>query len=218
MEKISNRVKQIRKIKQRSLHDCAKLLGISKEEYLKFEEGDHALSLPELELLALFFEISPETLIEESDIEFDQYSILEEEKKPIYTSLRGKMIGAQIAFERQKLGLSLEELVERTGISSEVLMSYENNTTPVPMDHLAAICDQLDLPFQSLLFKLNPDEGHIDETSEESEVEPDFIESGAEGEKQGEDIYHQIIMGLKSIPKKDQAEIVKKILQKMKTQ
>jgi transcriptional regulator with XRE-family HTH domain len=218
MEKISNRVKKIRKIKQRSLHDCAKLLGISKEDYLRFEEGDHALSLPDLELLAIFFEIPPEALIDESDIEIDQYSILEEDKKPIYTSLRSKMIGAQLAFERQILGLSLEELVERTGISSEVLVSYENSTTPVPMDHLVAICDQLDLPIQSLLFKLNPDEGHIDETSEESEIEPDTVESGDEGEKQGVDLYHQIIMGLKSIPKKDQAEIAKMILQKMKTQ
>ena len=38
MNQIATKIREVRLIKHRSLHDCAKFLGISKEEYLKFEE------------------------------------------------------------------------------------------------------------------------------------------------------------------------------------
>jgi transcriptional regulator with XRE-family HTH domain len=215
-EKIANRLKQIRKIKQRSLHDCANLLGISKEEYLGVEEGQHSLSLPELELLALFFEIPPESLLEDSSFSLDHYSILQDDKKPIFTNLRSKMIAAQLASERQNLGISLEEMNERTGISMEILEIYENGHSSIPLDHLALMCDQLDLSIQSLLFQLKPKDENIDETPEQTEWRPELSEHDPEVEEQGDDLYHQIIQGMKTIPEKDQAEIAKMILQRMR--
>lgn len=217
MEKIANRLKQIRIIKQRSLHDCAKLLGISKEEYLSFEDGQNSLSLPELELLALFFEIPSELLFEESNIDLDHYSILQDNKKPIFTSLRSKMITAQLASERQNFGMSLEEMSKKTGISLEILEAYEGGCSSIPLDHLVLICDQLDLSVQSLLFHLEPKDENNNESPEHAEWRPEFSEQKSDVEEDDGDLYQHIIQGMKSIPEKDQAEIAKTILQRMKS-
>jgi transcriptional regulator with XRE-family HTH domain len=216
MEKLANRLKQIRKIKQRSLHDCAKLLGISKEEYLRVEDGQHSLSLPELELLAVFFEIPPESLLEESNFRLDHYSILQDDKKPIFTNLRSKMIAAQLASERQNLGISLEEIHERTGISREILGTYENGSSSIPLDHLSQLCNQLDLSIQSLLFQLKPVDENIDETPEQTEWRPELSKHEPKVEEQDDNLHYQIIQGMKTIPEKDQAEIAKMILQRMR--
>lgn len=216
MEKIANRLKQIRVIKQRSLHDCAKLLGISKEEYLGFEDGQNFISLPELELLALFFEISPELLFEESNIDLDHYSILQDNKKPIFTNLRSKIITTQLASERLDLGISLEEVSKNTGISLDILEAYESNHASIPLDHLDLICSQLDLSIQSLLFHLEPKDENIDDSPEHAEWRPELSGEKQDVEEDDGDLYQHIIQGMKSIPEKDQAEIVKTILQRMK--
>ena len=53
---IPERIKTIRKSKRRSIHDCATILGLSKGTYLNIEKGLEPITLPELELLALYFE------------------------------------------------------------------------------------------------------------------------------------------------------------------
>lgn len=216
MEKIANRLKEIRIIKQRSLHDCAKLLGISKEEYLGFENGQNFLCLPELELLAFFFEIPPESLLTESTINFDHFAILQDDKKSIFTNLRSKMITSQLASERQKLGISLEEMNKRTGISLETLETYESGRSSIPLDHLILICDQLDLSIQSLLFHLESKDENIDDSPEQAEWGPELLEQEPDIVEDNGDLYQHIIQGIKSIPKKDQAEIAKTILQRMR--
>lgn len=216
MEKIANRLKHIRVIKQRSLHDCAKFLGISKEEYLSFEDGKNSLSLPELELLALFFEIFPELLFEESNIDLDHYSILQDNKKPIFTSLRSKMIATKLASERLNLGISIEEMSNNTGISLEILEAYESSYASIPLDHLVLICGQLDLSIQSLLFHLEPKDEKIGDSSEQAEWQPELLGQKPDIEEDDGDLYQHLIQGMKSISEKDQAEIAKTILQRMK--
>ena len=215
MENISNRIKQIRKIKQRSLHDCAKLLEISKEDYLQFEEGQASLSLPELELLAIFLEVPPEMLLDESDIEFDNFSLLQEGKKSIFVALRNKMIGAQLAFERTNNGISLDELNENTGISLEVLLTYEDNNASIPLNHLFLICNELDLDIKSLLLQENFAE--MDGAQEQIERQPEFSKVVSEFETEDTDLYQEIIRGMKRLPEEDQADIAKFLLKKLKS-
>jgi transcriptional regulator with XRE-family HTH domain len=126
------------------------------------------------------------------------------------------MIAAQLASERQNLGISLEEMNKRTGISLEILEIYENGHSSIPLDHLALISDQLDLSIQSLLFQLKSTGENIDETPEQAEWRPELSEHEPDVEEQDDDLYHQIIQGMKTIPERDQAEIAKMILQRMR--
>ncbi len=217
MNKLSNQIKHIRTIKQRSLHDCAKLLDISKEDYHQFEEGNGSLSLPEIELLAIYLEIPPEVLFEDFSLDFDSFSLLKEEKKHIFTELRNKMIGTQLSMERENIGLSLDELSDMTAIPFEALESYENASSDIPLDHLVMICDHLDIPVQSLLFQISPNEFETITTEKNHQERPDFNKQALENNEEQVDLYQQMIRGIKSMPAKDQAEIAKLLLKKLKS-
>ena len=217
MKTISNQIKKIRKVKQRSLHDCAKLIGISKEEYHDFEEGNASLSLPEIELLAIYFEIPPIFLFRDSNIEFEIYSLLSEEKKQIFKNLRNKMIGARLAFERDNVGLGLEDLNNETGISVELLESYEGTNSDIPLDHLTLICNQLNISLESLLFQDIPNKTETSTTEKHLHENPEYLEKVSESNDDQNDFYQQMIRGIKSMPQKDQAEIAKMLLERLKS-
>ncbi len=216
MEIIPNRIKKIRQLKQRSIHDCAKLLGISKEDYLNFEEGRTSLCLPELELLALFLEIPPEIFIEESNMEIDYFSLITSERKQKYIDLRNKMVQARLASERVKNGLNLEDLSQEIGIPFGLLRSYEEIGMAIPLDHLMMICKRLNLSIKSLLLVTKKSKMQNDETLEETQWQPEFLDSDIDNKDGKEELYKQIIQGIKSISEKDQAEIVKLLLEKLK--
>src|SRR5512143_2855084 len=49
-----------RKALRRSIEECAQAIGVSPEQFQEYEKGNSAPSLPQLELLALFFNIPVE--------------------------------------------------------------------------------------------------------------------------------------------------------------
>ena len=216
MNNISSRVKQIRKLKQRSLHDCAKLLGISKEKYHQFEEGEASISLPEIELLTSFFEIPPEIIFQDSSLDTGQHSILEDNTKPTFINLRNKMIGAQLSIERQNCGMSLEDLENKTNIPVDLLIMYEDGNTSIPTNDLFLICHHLEIPLKSLLFQPQSVDMDADQTVEETEPKLQNQKQVENGDNNQDDVYQQLLQGIKNIPEKDQADIAKIILQKLK--
>lgn len=216
MDKISIRVKEIRTQKRRSLHDCANLLGIPKETYHLFEEGNGVLSLPDLELLAIFFEIPAHSFFEESIDENLQFTLLQEKKKGIFTELRNKMISTTLAHERENHEINLEDLSQTTGIPLEVLVAYENHETAIPLEHLVPLCGHLNLPIKSLLFNPEKSEEPEKEHDNQGAWVPEFSIELPDNEEIPEDLYQQVILGMKSIPGKDQAELAKLLIEKLK--
>lgn len=217
METIVNRIKKIRKIKQRSLHDCAKLLGISREDYLKFEEGNGSISLPEIEILAVFLEIPPDLLFEKSSVEFENYSILNDKKMPIFKNLRNKMIRAQLSLERKNTGLSLEELKHATGIPMTALEAYEDDGAVIPIEHLLLICNHLSLPIESLIFQAETGQEQVVEDKSQPEKLSEDLENEPMSETQKDDFYQQMIRGMKNISERDQVDIAKMLIEKLKS-
>ena len=216
METIVNRIKKIRKTKQRSLHDCAKLLGISKENYLNFEEGNGSISLPEIEILAVFLEIPPELLFKQSSFEIENFPILNENKKPIFTNLRNKMIRAELFLERKNAGFSIEELNQATGIPMAALEAYENEGTAIPIDHLLLICNHLSLPIESLIFQAETGQEQVVDGTSQPEKLSEILEKEPISEAQKDDFYQQMIRGMKNISERDQVDIAKMLIEKLK--
>jgi transcriptional regulator with XRE-family HTH domain len=217
MEKIVERIKQIRKLKNRSLHDCAKVLNIPKERYHHFEEGNGVLSLPELELLAIFLEVPMQSLFQDSDLELDQAALLSEEKMPMYKNLRDKMIRTKLNLEMENKCISLENLSDNTGISLQTLKSYQENGESIPFDHLTRITEHLGIPINSLLQDTFESDQEVmkEKNQEQTQWQPEY-QDNREMSVEEETPHRVLLEAVKSLSIKDQAEIAKLLLEKLK--
>ena len=216
LDTIQKRVKHFRKIKQRSIHDCAKILQIPEEKYHQYEEGSETFSLPQIELLSRFFEIQPEVIFDELNFEDESFSLFINEKTPQFLSLRDKLIRTQLKIERDKKGISLEEIHDATEIPIETLQEYDENDVAIPINNLVLMCNHLSIPIDNLMLdsdaKLDQSETSPGETLWQAEY-PD-VKKGKE-EKEN-DALQQLLEALERISERDQAEIAKLILEKLK--
>lgn len=207
-EKVIQHIQQIRKSKQRSIHDCASILDIPKENYLKFEEGSAPLTLPEMELLASFFDVPFSSFFEETITEITPLSALPRETRSSYKDLRNKMIQVKLILLRDEAGISLEFLQEMTGISYEDLDSYDSGSKPIPFNHLIQICAYLGRPVDAF-FSQEPD---FMENPDNSEAQQKWQPEYPEGSNPVEDPYQQLVDALKQTSKEKQARIAKELL------
>lgn len=213
-EVLHEKIKTIRISLHFSIHDCAKLLGIPQGDYLAFEKGEQHLSLPDLEILALYFGLPLEAFFSDKYKRLYQLTLLQDSIRPQYQLLRQKIIRTQLTLERQAAGLSLEQLAEATGIPLEVLRHYEEETVPIPIDHLQLICQHLGKHLDTFF----PDDLQVSESlfvPSFPENNGNHPESSAKDEAL-EESFVQIISKLKEIPKENQAEIARDILTKLK--
>jgi transcriptional regulator with XRE-family HTH domain len=133
---------------RRSVQECAQALGISVERFQEFESGSHAPSLPEIEVLAYYLNIT-------LDHFWSRLSVSENltDNKVAHVDrliqLRQRMIGATLRQVRSQANLSLKEVTERVGISESDLQAYELGLNPVPLPVLesliAALGSHIDL-------------------------------------------------------------------------
>ena len=210
-KELHEKIKTIRMSLHFSIHDCAKLLGIPQGNYLAFENGEQHLSLPDLEILALYFGLPLEAFFTDQYKRLYQLTLLQDSIRPSYQILRQKVIRTQLSLERQAAGMSLEELGEATGIPVESLRDYEEETVPIPIDDLQNICQQLGKHLDAFF----PDDHQLSETFNLSGTMFQDQKAMSEGDEL-DDSFAQILAKLKQIPKADQAEIAKEILNKLK--
>ncbi len=125
----------------RTTDDCANLLHVSAEQIARWEYGDEAPSLPQLELLAFYLDVpishfwGVDTLQATSD---DLVSAQSE-----YLSLRDRMIGALLRIAREDSELSIEALSEQTHISPDQITRYESGEVALPMHELTVLSNAL---------------------------------------------------------------------------
>jgi transcriptional regulator with XRE-family HTH domain len=214
-----DRIRNIRKAKKRSIHDCATLLDISKEHYLRFENGSAPLSLPDIELLAWFFDVPLRVFIDDSPIEDYKLSIPELSLRPKYNQLRHKMIQAQFNVLKQKTGITLGELHEKTGIPQEALADFANGSAPIPISNLVLIANGLG---ESLDYFFSNGHQMDDPQPEQAEQkspkwQPEYPESEEAQNDQKTGPYEQLMSALKHISNDDRAQIAKILLQRLKS-
>ena len=123
----------------RSLEDVAGYLHIGAVEIEGWEWGESSPSLPQLELLAYFFDVPVSHF-------WGLKTLGSERAKPVsaqeeFVILRTRMIGALLRQSREEIKWSVEDLAARTAISAQELHDYEVGEAPIPMHELAVLAN-----------------------------------------------------------------------------
>jgi len=217
LEKIIDRIKKVRTRKQQSIHNCAMILDISKENYLKFESGEKPLSLPEIELIAIYLGIPLENLFDSDPVKDDSLLVLQDEVQPQYRNLRQKMIRARFKVEKAKRGISLEKLHQETGISLETLTFYENGVLPIPIHHLMQISEALSLSMEAFINQEITSEKEEPHKKIRPNWQQEYPEDAAEHSGYIGEAHSPLELAISMLPIEDQAAIAKTLLEKLKT-
>lgn len=147
---LGNLVKKAREHFGRTKKECAAVLGLKAAAYTQLEAGEYAISLPQLEAIALFLNIpmgyfwGSEQL--KADAEIDFAKLIE---------LRHRVIGVLLSQQRLRSHQSLAELAEVLDVDEEVLKSYEMGEQPIPYLHLEQLCRHLDVSVSYFLDDLH---------------------------------------------------------------
>ncbi len=214
-DKPLQRISIIRKTLQRSVHDCAGILGISEAKYLAFEQGKGFLSLPELELLSLYLNIPLQELFESNVQTNATHHLLQQDIRRQYKRLREKMIQTKLILARQTKGLSLDDLARDTDIPRDTLQAYELGQKTIPLNDLKLICQALACSIEEFF----PEEGTLltepNGNGHRGQWQPEYPKDGSTSAGE-EDPYQQLLAALKQIPEEDQVKIAKQLLDKLK--
>ena len=216
-ENINQRIQQIREAKRRSTSDCAAILGISTEAYAEIENGSTAPSVPQVELLAIFFETSSENLLSDQSIFSDEQSlILNDDIRPRFIVLRNKMISAMLKMAKKNKQISVEDIHQITQIPLDQLEAYEHQEKSMPLDHLFKIASALELPLSTILEQIWVSEKIGNEQILDIEWEPEYPAQEAEINQEETNPDQILLEALHKTPKEVQAQIAKIILKNIK--
>ncbi|MFW5942242.1 MAG: helix-turn-helix domain-containing protein [Chloroflexota bacterium] len=130
----------------RSVEACARVLNMSPEAFARAEEGQEVISLPELEVLAIYLGVPM--------AHFWGSHTLGEAAEPDYQgvlSVRRKMIGSLLRQARLEAGLSVAELAQQSGVEPETLEAYELGQREIPFLELEELARALDLSIDDFL-------------------------------------------------------------------
>lgn len=134
-EKLGDLVRQARKYAGRSVKDCAEVLHLSKKGFKEIEKGQTAVSLPQLEALALYLKIplsffwGSTTLATEPEINYENY-----------VALRQRVIGVLLRQLRMQARQTEDEVSTAVDIDTTTLASYEKGDQPVPYLEMEQLC------------------------------------------------------------------------------
>lgn len=141
--------------RNRSVEQCARVMGLTPAQYEQIEAGLLAPSLPQLEAFAYYLDIplehfwSAQSLLGQG---------LEEpfEQSPAYVALRHKIIGARLRMTRQTLNLTLQQMEEKTAIPKERIETYELGEKPLPLPELEILTAHLQIRMEELFDQRGP--------------------------------------------------------------
>lgn len=135
----------------RSLAECAALLDIDEDAYHTYEVGLQAPSLPQLEVLAYYFNVplgyfwGTETLSSKRDE--DELK----ERVPELLMLRQRIIGVKLRKLREDAGLSVTDLAESSGLSEQQITLAEQGAAALPTSELDMLVRALHAKVEDLV-------------------------------------------------------------------
>ena len=146
-KKLGVLIKDARIHSGKSIEQCAEAIGVSSSDFIAFESGDRAPSLPEVELLAYYLEVPVDhfwgnTALSESTTTENPFEVKQ------LLDIRQKVIGALLRQAREEAGLPLQEVAEANGLSAEYLESIESGFEVVPLPTLEHLCRYLNRPIK----------------------------------------------------------------------
>ena len=137
-KKLGILIRDARLASRRSASECAAAINVTDENFLAYEDGSRAPSLPELETLAYYLEL-PINHFWKNETLSDVPPRVDGLDLPRLTGLRQRMIGALLRQARMKASLSVKSVAEQTGIPTSSLNQYELGELPIPLPELEVI-------------------------------------------------------------------------------
>ena len=137
-KKLGILIRDARIASRRSTKECAAAINVTNGVFKAYEEGRKAPSLPELETLVYYFELSIDHFWSNESLS-DAPARIDELNLPRLTELRHRMIGAFLRQERMNASLSMKSVSEQTGISTSRLKRYEMGERPIPLPELEVV-------------------------------------------------------------------------------
>src|SRR5574341_868691 len=122
-----------------STSDVAGLLGVGEDEYKGFESGEHSPTLPQLEVLAYFFNVPIKHFWGSQTLAAERKEREIKERLPEVLMLRQKMIGVRLHAAREQAGLSQADVAEKAGLSANQLEVVERGLLPLPVTALERV-------------------------------------------------------------------------------
>jgi transcriptional regulator with XRE-family HTH domain len=142
-----------------NLNDIGKALGISASLVSDIEFGRRDVTLPQLEVMALLFNVPvvyfwSEELIDEPSREFPTLKAM---------MLRHRIIGVLLRQARIEAGRSQEDLARLLGVPASRIASYEFGRTEIPLQELEVLASYLNVSLSYFMDQgIRPgDENHV---------------------------------------------------------
>jgi transcriptional regulator with XRE-family HTH domain len=140
---------------RKTMEECAEAIGVTRGVFRAYEEGRRAPSLPELEILIHFLNLSidyfwgKDTLAgQDEDLELQDPTRL--------SAVRQRLIGVLLRQDRLNAGLSMKDLAERAGIPQSRLKAYELGQRPIPVPELEGLLEVLGGQVENYFDKNSP--------------------------------------------------------------
>jgi transcriptional regulator with XRE-family HTH domain len=139
----------------REIAECAATLSRDPAFFERAEEGQEALSLPQLESLALFLNVPVQYLIGEQELPTAQVpsdpAYYEERMK-----LQHRIVGVILQQARAQSGRTLADVASSLGWEPERLAQAEWGEESIPLVELQALAAELGIPFDTFVDQREP--------------------------------------------------------------
>jgi len=139
-QKLGELIKNAREHAARSHDECAIVLKISAEEFGQIENGEHSISLPDLEALALFLNVPMGYFWGRDGLDRK----LTSGDYANMISLRQRMIGVLLRQLRLRTRTPIDELAAALDVEQSKIEAYEMGQEPVPYLHLEKLCHKME--------------------------------------------------------------------------
>jgi transcriptional regulator with XRE-family HTH domain len=120
--------------------DCAKVLGITEDDYKLAETGEYPITLPDLEVLSLFLDV-PMGYFWGTDQLFKTKTVNYEGM----IDLRNRVIGAMLRQSRLQARETTAAFAEILEVSEVDIQAYEAGSKPIPYLQLEQLCRHLEV-------------------------------------------------------------------------
>jgi transcriptional regulator with XRE-family HTH domain len=143
-------IRGVRERMRLSRKECASVLGISEDQFARYEEGESPISLPELELLARYFEVPLQAFRDTDSLEPEDDSS-ELPDPHLFLPLRHRIVGARLRKTRLEAGRTPQDLADVLECSDSVISSYEYGLEPIPLAELEILARSLTVPLDAFM-------------------------------------------------------------------
>jgi len=154
-KKLGVLIRDARLAARKTIPECAQHVGVTNGILRAWEGGRKAPSLPELEVLAYFLHLHLAHFWSNEAISDDalhtKYANL-----PALIGIRQRLVGALLRQQREKAGLSLRALSEKSGLPTARLKAYELGEHPIPLPELEGLVSLLGGQIETIFDQTGP--------------------------------------------------------------